>query len=207
MCAIVGSFDRDKFEELIELNTYRGNHSFSLAEYDINNAKINLIEQSFGYFDYSLLDNITTGNYIIGHVQAPTTDSKDKESIHPSIIDNTYLWHNGIIKENCIEEIQTVLSSKIKWDTKLLHKYILEDKNLSNIDGTFSCLYSNGSGLYLFRNEISPMFIDNKFNISSTKFEESTSTHANNLFIIDFHNFELITKKEFLTKENPYFFG
>ena len=52
MCAIVGSFNRDKFEELIELNTYRGNHSYSFAEYDIKNRKFNNLVRDFGYFDF-----------------------------------------------------------------------------------------------------------------------------------------------------------
>ena len=35
MCGIVGSFSKTKLKELIELNSYRGNHSYSLSEYDV----------------------------------------------------------------------------------------------------------------------------------------------------------------------------
>lgn len=207
MCAIVGSFDKDKFKELIVLNTYRGNHSYSFAEYNVESKKFSSIVKDFGYFDFSNLNCIEEGNYLVGHVQAPTTDSKDKESIHPSVLNKTFLWHNGIIKEDCVKELQINLDSNHKWDTKLLHQWVAEDKDLSNIDGTFSCLYADNNSLFLFRNEISPMFIDNDFNLSSTKFENSTPTIANELLIIDFFNSELITKKKFRTKENPYYFG
>ena len=205
MCAIVGSFNRDKFEELIELNTYRGNHSYSFAEYDIKNRKFNNLVRDFGYFDFSVLDGIEEGNYLIGHVQAPTTDSKDKDSIHPSELNETFLWHNGIIKEDCVRELQTNLGNYNKWDTNLLHQWIINDKDLSEIDGTFSCLYANNNSLFLFRNEISPMFIDKDFNLSSTKFVGSKATEPNELLIVDLNNKKLNTKFTFTTKENPYF--
>ena len=82
---------------------------------------------------------------------------------------------------------------------------IINDKDLSEIDGTFSCLYANNNSLFLFRNEISPMFIDKDFNLSSTKFAGSKATEPNELLIVDLSNKKLNTKFTFTTKENPYF--
>jgi hypothetical protein len=81
-------------------------------------------------------------------------------------------------------------------------------ESLQQFDGTFSCLYYDRDTLklYLFRNEISPMFIDEDFNISSTKFKDSKETEPNKVFKLD------ITRKlsqevySFKTVENPYFF-
>ena len=79
MCAIFGSFDKEKFFELAKLNSYRGSHSYSIAYYDRKNVAI--VDKGFGEFPEIDLDN---NYYYIGHVQAPTTDSKDKNSIHPA---------------------------------------------------------------------------------------------------------------------------
>jgi hypothetical protein len=60
--------------------------------------------------------------------------------------------------------------------------------------------------LYLFRNEISPMFIDKQMNISSTKFEDSEETCPNVVFRMDLNYNNLINVGEFKTAENPYYF-
>ena len=66
--------------------------------------------------------------------------------------------------------MQEGLQSKEQWDTGLMHDWLINKKSLDYIDGTFACLrYKNGK-LYIFRNEISPLFIDDELNISSTKF-------------------------------------
>jgi len=207
MCAIVGSFDRDKLKELIELNSYRGNHSYSLSEYDITTNNITIVDKDFGEFNYGLIDNLTEGNYYIAHTQAPTTSAKNKECIHPSQFLNSYLWHNGIIKEDCIRMMNKELGTNEDWDTKLLHVWENSyGKKLDDIDGTFSCLMTHGTQVTLFRNEISPMFIDDELNISSTKFQNSYPTPPGEMLLINFKNKKLTKCFEFKTKENPYYF-
>lgn len=208
MCAIVGSFDKEKLAKLIDLNSYRGNHSYSLLEYNWKEKKIVQLTQGFGSFKYELITSDRTENsYFIAHTQAPTTSGKGFFNIHPSHHQKSLLYHNGILKEDCIFWLQDKYHIDEKWDTRLLHKYINDGHDLSEIDGTFSCLNYRQGNWYLFRNEISPMFIDRDFNISSTRFDNSTSTPPNQELLIDFKNKNLELINTFSTKENPYFFG
>ena len=59
MCAIFGSFDRDKFEELAALNQYRGNSSWSAAHFRTGAFKhyrdgetVELMQLRKGFFEY-----------------------------------------------------------------------------------------------------------------------------------------------------------
>ena len=214
MCAIVGSFDKEKLKELIKLNTYRGNHSYSLCEYNPQTREITILEKGLGDFNYSKVSELEDGMYYIAHTQAPTTDAKSTQSIHPSQYDFAYLWHNGIIKDYFVKEMQNKLVTNEAWDTELLNRWVYFNHLLDEVDGTFSCLrYSNG--LTLFRNEISPMFIDDNFNISSTKFESSRPTPAGEILYMNLEKSkkfgdtveQLVSIGSFKTKENPYFFG
>jgi len=208
MCAIVGSFDKDKLIELVKLNSYRGQHSYSISEYNVDERKLHLLRKEFGEFNLDGIE-LTEGCYYIAHTQAPTTEAKAHNNIHPSVeADECMLWHNGIIKQNCVNWLQEeVKMPNEKWDTKLLHEYLRYGKDLSEINGTFSCLWYNLGILYLFRNEISPMFRDEDMNLSSTKFDGSMPVPANKMFWVDLENNILDEVYSFTTKENPYFLG
>lgn len=206
MCAIVGSKNFGKFKELLELNSYRGSHSYSVAEYSISTGRLELKKRGLGEINFDKIQ--FGGGYYIGHIQAPTTASKNKSNIHPSKLYRDYLWHNGILKHDSIQLMKEQLNLlQENWDTKLLHFWLRQDKDLSEIDGTFSCLRYLNYGLYLFRNEISPMYIDRDMSISSTKFENSLETPANAYLYLDLIGDRLDTLYEFETKENPYYFG
>lgn len=207
MCAIVGSFSKDKLIELIELNSYRGSHSYSFSTltplYDLK-----VRAKGLGTINYDDID-LPYGYYGIVHVQAPTTEAKTLDSIHPAMDGwMTYLWHNGIIKANNVKKLQDLYGNDTNWDTQLLLRAINTSVDeLNGVDGSFSCLWFNGAAAYLFRNDISPMFYDRDLNISSTKFEGSISTPANKLLLMDLETKGLYNKGEFKTVENPYFFG
>jgi len=208
MCAIVGSFNPQKLEELIKLNSYRGEHSYSLLEYNYEENIIEKLYKGFGEFNFNLLKDLEyNSNYFIAHTQAPTTSGKGYFNIHPSESQDTLLYHNGILKEDCILELQKDYSYNEHWDTRLLHYHIEEGKDLSEIDGTFSCLHYNGDEWLLFRNEISPMFIDDDFNISSTGDKGFKPTTPNEEMKMKFGPRLLEKRYTFKTKENPYFFG
>ena len=102
MCAIVGSFSKSKAKELYQLNSYRGELSYSLTTFRsmslCSNVVIQLTYKSPGKIPDSLIDNcpISEGDYIITHSQAPTTSTKN---IHPATCNGALLWHNGIIKQ------------------------------------------------------------------------------------------------------------
>lgn len=209
MCAIVGSFDKDKLIELIELNSYRGSHSYSFSTYDIETSSLHVHNKNHGAISYDDIE-IFKGEYAIVHIQAPTTEAKSTDNIHPSKDSRymTYLWHNGIIKADYVKKMQEKFGDDTDWDTELLHRAINQDIfNLNNVDGSFSCLWYDGSDLNLFRNDISPMFIDDYLNISSTKFPGSRSTHPNKVIRMDLVDGELYNLHAFKTVNNPYFFG
>jgi glutamine phosphoribosylpyrophosphate amidotransferase len=162
-----------------------------------------------GSLDLDEYEHDIPEGYYIAHQQAPTTENKDIMSVHPAEVNKELLWHNGIIKEDEVARLQQLLDVKYTWDTKLLLLHLIKYQNVDNIDGSFSCVYHDKKSLFLFRNEISPLFYDRRSNISSTKFKDSMSLPPNQIlkFIPNIDSrpdLEFVTK--FTTKENPYFF-
>lgn len=210
MCSIVGSFNKDKIAELIELNKSRGCLFHSVSYYDsvLGHIKVN---RGQGAPNIDQID-IYPGYYCIVHMQAPTDQ---KNGIHPAGYFGAYLWHNGIIKPKSIK----LLNDRIKlsvpdlprtdWDTEVILRTYCEfgPTYLSQVDGTFSCLMYYDKDLYLFRNEISPMFIDNEMNISSIQFPGSKETEPNVLFLLETKEKALYSYGTFKTANNPYFFA
>lgn len=203
MCAIIGSFDKSKLKELYNLNAYRGALSYSVASFNLKSSKpenteLELLFKDDGAMPDSLIDNIpsTDGAFLIGHTQAPTTQT---DNIHPAVYGQGLLWHNGIIKQKNI--------SNETWDTEWLLQQIMDYgwSSLSRADGTFACTMYNGNDLYLFRNEISPLFVDDSLNISSTKFDGSYSLTPNTVYKINLESRTLTTTASFETLENPYY--
>lgn len=199
MCAIFGSFSLEKLKELYELNKYRGELAYSIAAFRLKDSQTHL---DLVWSDRTPLPEDTwellkiKKGYFVGHIQAPTTDT---EEIQPSRIDSTYLWHNGIIKQKGLKEGE--------WDTNYLHKTYLKygTDSLSDMDGSFACVYYSSKSLYVFRNEISPLFVDNNMNISSTKFEGSNPLPPNHVYSMNLFMNQFRSIGEFTTKENPYF--
>ena len=73
MCGISASLNKDKFIELMKLNSYRGNFSYSVMVFDYINKKILYLNKSFGEFDEKIIENLNYENvYYIGHQQSPT---------------------------------------------------------------------------------------------------------------------------------------
>lgn len=214
MCAITGSFDTEKLRELVVLNSYRGQHSHSISYYNIE-TKLLTVTKNLGSIDLESI-NIPEGHYGICHTQAPTTEAKDADSIHPAVAFDGQafhaLWHNGIVKDSAVQKLKDeLLTPQSTWDTELILRKVITKGTPDLIDGTFSCLWYKGSyygkgELVLFRNDISPMFIDSDMNISSTKFHGSVSTKANTILQMDLENNTLKEIGWFKTVENPYFF-
>jgi len=194
MCSIFGSYDVAEFNELANLNSHRGQHSFSTATYD--GEVLDVIEKSLGKFKSQELD---TGNLYIGHVQSPTTNARSITSVHPSVIDDTLLWHNGIIKEKQLRK----WNYHSKWDTACLHKYISSglDK-LGDVDGSFACVYYKEGKLYIWRNENCPMFV-NGSSFSSVKFKNAVRIEADIVYKLDGKNW-VKTDKVFTTINKFY---
>lgn len=199
MCAIIGSFSKDKLYELYQLNSYRGALSYSLAAFKIKNnneVEFNNIDMGRGELSKELVDKTSDGLFYVAHSQAPTTQATN---IHPAMYGHAMLWHNGIIKQKSLP-----VGS---WDTAWLLENIINYgwSSLSRVDGTFACVLYNANELFVFRNEISPLFLDNNLNISSTKFENSFSIDPNIVFKIDLFNNKIQKVAFFDTFENPYY--
>lgn len=219
MCSIIGSFEPKMLVHLYELNSYRGTHSHSITVYNYRNKKITYTDRQLGELDEKQLHTVTNsfpGCYYIVHSQAPTTENVDMSSIHPARFfhteagDTSFLWHNGILKPSTIKMLREDTGLGTTWDTQLLLQHVINSGNLSDIDGTFACLMYHMGELYMFRNEISPLFIDFDMNISSTRFEMTStvggafSVKPNHMFKLDLFNKASIITSTFVTKNSPY---
>ena len=201
MCSIIGSHDKDMLVALIDLNAYRGQHSWSISYYDLLWNRMKSVSRGMGEVPKDLI-NIGINEYCIVHMQAPTTSNKDMNTVHPAQIENAYLWHNGIIKADWVNKRKDVST----WDTQLILNQYVTTKDLNDIDGTFACLLCDNDKLYLFRNEISPLFFDKYNNISSTRFEGASLIKPNVVweFLSDISELKE-TNMKFNTVENPYY--
>lgn len=223
MCSIVASFNPKKLMELYTLNSYRGVHSHSITAYNIRTKGVDQVMRGLGEINliqYSKFLEKYPDRYYIVHSQAPTTENNTQKSIHPAshFVSHRYeefslLWHNGILKPKEIKRLQEICNSKETWDTKLLLEYFVEHKaNLSEVDGAFACILYHHNDLFIFRNEIAPLFIDFDMNISSTKFETnpgdggtSFTLKPNTVFKLDLINRSTNIQSVFKTKNNPYY--
>lgn len=204
MCAIIGSFDKATFQHLYTINEHRGNLSHSVVKFEVNATApddVDILElwKSPGNLNLQVVDRGVDGPYMIGHTQAPTTDTSN---IHPSGYNGSLMWHNGIVKQ---KELQPDI-----WDTWWLLRGIEEEgfDFLSTVVGSFACvLYGVEKKIYVFRNEIAPLYIDENFNISSVEIEGFKSLRPNVAFEMNLSTKKLKEVAEFKTKENPYYFG
>jgi glucosamine 6-phosphate synthetase-like amidotransferase/phosphosugar isomerase protein len=211
MCAIFGSFNKDKFVELMELNSYRGSFSYSYTV--IHNDFTSKTFKDFGTMDKNMLSGKSQNGYMLGHVQAPTGGLiKNYSRIHPAEKNEYLLWHNGIIKGKYLTKMQEELNSTNEWDTKLLLDTIVPDAfmptTLNDVDGAFSCvLMKQDAYLMLFRNSTSPLFMNDALDISSTKFQYSSKTDKNVVYNVDFVNRKMTEFTKFQNINNPYYFA
>jgi hypothetical protein len=200
MCAITGSFSKHKLQDLYRLNAYRGELSYSLSafSFDERNVRLETLMQDRDRMPEGLIKELSEGDnkYYIAHSQAPTTNANN---IHPAVFGDCMLWHNGIVKQKTLSEGT--------WDTQWLLEQILNYgwSALSRVDGTFACMMYNSGELFVFRNEISPMFYDKDLNFSSTKVEFAESLPPNKVFKINLKYKQISPVAYFETMENPYY--
>lgn len=228
MCAISGSYDVNKLRYLYDLNAYRGVVSSSFALFDEEGLSILArYDRELKESDWAFLKSRYDGlGYMLCHSQAPTSAEEDLTTIHPAFTsvkraykdkihsDRYFLWHNGIIKQKEMDRINKWCGLNYGWDTQMLVDFyaLFGPEKLSDIDGTFACvLYEERrdtpASLWLFRNEISPLFVDDELNISSTKDGDMKPLEPGRVFQLEVENKELHpTNQQFATKENPYFF-
>lgn len=212
MCSISGSQKLETVKELAALNAYRGQLSHSITVFTLDFSAILYEYKAVGVLNIE--DHILPDGYILIHQQAPTTEN-DGRYIHPAQVGNNRLWHNGIIKAKCIQELNKEYTTNIEWDTQLLLTALQRESwlALNKFDGTFACVYWNGSNLFLFRNQISPLFVSDNGDISSTRlngFYSLPPDQISNLIC----KFETPAQNciltyniaQFKTYDNPYYF-
>jgi hypothetical protein len=210
MCSIIGSFSKDKLLELVKLNSSRGEFSHSLTTIDPNTLECNTIK-NFGSFNEELLQHVSESDYLLAHNQAPTGGLiKDEGRIHPAVIGDLSLWHNGMLKSKEIKRLNTKYCTYIQWDTMLMLQSITEDgiiPSLRNMDGSFACvLIEEFKSFKIFRNQSSPLYIDDNMNISSRGFEGSKMLAMNYMYNGNFAKRCFERQDHFLNKNAPYFF-
>ncbi len=209
MCSIVGSFDKNEIIELVALNRHRGEHSHSISLYDVEQLTIISTIRKMGPLDPEDIF-IPQGCYCIVHQQAPTTDNKSLDNIHPAEKQGELLWHNGILKAKEVKRLQKKHNTKESWDTMLLLQDLIQEGYPKEIDGSFSCLFCDGVDVFLFRNAIAPMFVNAKLDISSTKPKQNVDLWWEELpsqlmYWMDFEDRKIKkTEKKFITVDLPY---
>lgn len=184
MCSIIASYSKETLENLVDLNQFRGNFSFSYLEFETNK----LIKQ-FGQYDKSVINN--NQNYKISHLQAPTGGLVHEENrIHPTMIGDSKLYHNGIITPRGVKFLQNKLNSTETFDTWLLHQAIEKFgfDILSEIEGLFSCLYIKDDKIFIFRTRHGKLYIDSEMSISSERFEDSKCINYDTVYEVDLIN-------------------
>ena len=205
MCSIIGSYNKEKFKELVELNQFKGNFSYSFGVYNTTENRMVSIVKEFGQFKSSTIEEAVEGDnlFYIGHVQAPTGGLiQDVNRIHPTTIKDTMLWHNGIITSRGIKYLQEKFNTTETFDTKLLHTSIEQSgccDVLSDVEGLFTCLYYNRD-LFLFRTKHGKIHIDKDMSFSSERFTNSFCINYDTVYKIDFKNNKLSGVGTFKTK-------
>jgi glucosamine 6-phosphate synthetase-like amidotransferase/phosphosugar isomerase protein len=214
VCGIFASTNRDDLKALSTINAYRGQHSYSIAGFTIDDDGdpcLHSINRSLGVFDFFQVP--VDSELYVCHIQAPTGETRGIESVHPASHNESLLWHNGIIKEYDCARLRTKQKSTEMWDTKLLLKEAMDpfnfSANLSEVNGSFACiLYEPINGMFVFRNALSPLFIGKRW-ISSVKCDLANNPIQEESFyrltITPERTFELIKIDSFKTFEHPYY--
>jgi len=174
MCSIICSSDRTQLFNLIKDTQHRGEHAHTVFEG-------RQVKEYFGLFDE---EHVNHEGRTIVHLQAPTSQTK---FTHPTHIDRSLLWHNGIIEPRSVRELSEQYEPGMEFDTKLIH-HVLEDKGfdgLSDISGSFACLYLKNDVMYMFRSKHAQLYIDNDLTVCSERFSGSKCINYDTVYKID----------------------
>ena len=166
MCAIFGSFDKTMFEILYEANKQRGNFASSVVCVADDDEYIAKQEGSidFDKFNYAGKSNI---EYILGHVQAPTSAKREWKynTSHPFESMSWLVSHNGVLTNDKKLRRKHTRFLENPVDTavivELLEKFSQVNKKsvntikqvLSMLEGSYalSMVHSNTNDIYIAR--------------------------------------------------------
>lgn len=180
MCGIFLTRNYNRISVLRDANADRGNFEYTCTKLQIDGS-----------------------NVYIGHLLSPT-GTKETVNLHPSVIDDTMLWHNGVITQPAVEKLG---GKSTDWDTAWLHRAIVDGgfDALDDIDGAFACLYYDGVDLYVFRNPASPLF-HGKGGFSSNRVDDIEFEVTPGI-VYKVMPDRLVFVQLFNNKSSPYYFG
>ena len=201
MCSIIGSFSKQKIIDLITLNQHRGDFAYSITYFDILTHQVIEQKKEFGLFDIKKIKDYSSSIYYICHLQLPTNGlSKNIDRIHPTKEDNSFLFHNGILKPSAIKYIQHKFKTDISFDTQLLHKLLPDWAELNYLEGLFACLYIQQKNINIFRTKHAKLYIDNELTISSERFNDSKCINYDTIYSLNLKNRDIKIVNHFQTK-------
>lgn len=199
---IIGSFSKDKIIELCELAKPRNTYCHSISTYDVDNCSMFSVLRSYGDINYNKL-NDNSNFYSIVFLQSTPCDRSIQPPYRGELEDGTnyqeyWLWFDGKLNQNDIKRIQLEESTTESWEPMLLLKHVIRYGEPADLWGGFSCVYSNGRELFVFRNEQVPMFFDSKLNMCTTPFKDSVTTASNRVLklLLDKKKLKIISEFE-----------
>lgn len=223
MCCISASKSVERLKAMIRAGSDRAGHSYSItvfgkgtSRYMVTNSAVDEILESI---DYAVAHGLIVdgSTYVIVHQQAPTTSERTMSSVHPAYLKvgdhQTLLWHNGIIKDDSVRDLQSKYNSTTMWDTMLLSHAVGDlvlnsnQSALSRILGGFACMYSvDGQQLWAFRNSVCPLYFNDDLDISSVKVGDMKEIKENRMMMIIPDTDEMHDISSFKNHETSYLF-
>lgn len=198
MCGLFAARNKQSLIELSKSNLYRGSRTHSVSTF--RNGHVSICRFTGAFDPTKVADG---ADFYICHVQAPTNKSAHS---HPAIVNtdsgDSHIWHNGILLDRYLKSKGTH-----EWDTMHIAEAFPEQR-LSELEGSFACFHFMNGSLSVFRNDISPLFMNEEGTAySSTRtIATNISVPSNKVFNIDLRTFKITQIDEFTTMENPYFF-
>jgi len=212
MCSIIGSFNKEVIEYLVNENKYRGEFSFSITKVDPETYTTETYKK-FCKFDNNYFNQVYEKRfYYLIHMQAPTIGLvKDPDRIHPIKYNDYKLLHNGVLKQKWVDKQKKKDKIDSNFDTLHLITYLANtdlplQKALEEIDGSYVCvLIKEKKFIKVFRNDSSIIHYKGT-DLSSHKVKGMKSLPSFKIFNLDLKNRELKEESDFNSINKPFFF-
>ena len=162
-------------------------YGHSIGSYDLQNDSMFSVLRGPNELPHNRIDD--TGHfYQIVYLHFEPCD----RNIQPaSMFNNDYslsdsiLWMNGELASKEIEKLQFEEDTKETWEPWLMLHHVERYGSPVEVDGSFACMYSDGTYLYAFRNQLEAIFFDKDFNFCSLPFENSEVLPSEKMFQLD----------------------
>ncbi|MCB2188138.1 MAG: hypothetical protein KQJ78_17100 [Deltaproteobacteria bacterium] len=172
MSAIVGSFSRAMFIELMQKNQDRSNTAYAVMTFRPFGGVV-CLEKEVGFFQEIMVPKEVAGDYYLGFLQTPVPGHPVRaESLQPSHSEETYLFLEGDLSPRQKDAIGEMFHTTSGADNLLMHLLLNQRglEGLEGIEGVFSALYINRWNLYLFSTRADTPYLDQELNLGREKF-------------------------------------